>query len=485
MTTPTGKIPPHFIVIVPGYMGSRLRDRKSGDLAWVNIPGLLKNPLRIRQSLENLFEKLAYPNDDLEPDGIIDQVVFVPPLFKQEQYGRLVEALQNMGYEYDPVTPRANIPAVYTFAYDWRQDNRKSALQLGEAIDRWRARHPGAKAWLIGHSNGGIVSRWYIEKEGGKDYTERLFLMASPWDGAPKALQVLLEGLQMMFLRIFSAYDISKLTRKLILTFPSYYQLIPYTNPFVRDLDNQSVNLFADPNWLENRHDQTLLLDGRRFNEELGTSLSVETLCFFGNKKPTTTAGLLRTAAGGQWLGIDWDRTEAGDGTVPVRSAVHPNAQQKLPFVVGHGDIYVNPAVLEILEWELVRKFQLGVLAEAVTSRLRIQFEPDKDVYSPAEAIHMWSTVADLEQDTPVSGARINSRLLWREALPGSLSQPPWNLPELTLEEIPGSPGRYEGSLSAPLVEGYYTLQAVVESGTEAPVILEELILVEKEPIPA
>ncbi len=36
--------PKHFIVIVPGYMGSLLRDKKKGDIVWLDVAGLLKNP---------------------------------------------------------------------------------------------------------------------------------------------------------------------------------------------------------------------------------------------------------------------------------------------------------------------------------------------------------------------------------------------------------------------------------------------------------
>ena len=47
----------------------------------------------------------------------------------------------------------------------------------------------------MGHSMGGIAARWYIEKEGGRDFVSRLFLMASPWNGAPKAMHSIFMGL--------------------------------------------------------------------------------------------------------------------------------------------------------------------------------------------------------------------------------------------------------------------------------------------------
>lgn len=117
--------------------------------------------------------------------------------------------------------------ALYTFPYDWRQDNRLSARQLGDAIARWRKRHSGAEAWIIAHSNGGIVARWYIEKEGGKDRVGRLFLMGSPWDGVPNMMWMLFHGLDTLFRRRFNLFDIPRRSRDLFRTFPSAYQLLP------------------------------------------------------------------------------------------------------------------------------------------------------------------------------------------------------------------------------------------------------------------
>ncbi len=198
---PQGGVPPHFIVIVPGYMGSLLKDKHTGEIVWLDFPGLLKNPLKIGDAITNMLDKMIYPNPDLEPAGILNQVLVAPPLFKQEQYIRLAEKLAEWGYKIDPEAPKASNLCAYTFSYDWRQDNRISGRQLGGFVAQLEKRHPGAKAWLIGHSNGGIISRWYIQKEGGKDHVGRMFYMASPWDGAPKALMVLMNGLEAMGLK--------------------------------------------------------------------------------------------------------------------------------------------------------------------------------------------------------------------------------------------------------------------------------------------
>jgi pimeloyl-ACP methyl ester carboxylesterase len=481
------EVPPHFIVIVPGYMGSKLRDRMTGEIVWVDSSTIPWNPLQWRGWLDWLMKTMTYPNDNLEAVGIMDEVVFVPPWAKQEHYNRLVNALLGMGYKADaaqcfgyaggqqPFDERSL--NCYAFAYDWRQDNRLSARQLGEAIARWRSYHEGAPAWIIAHSNGGLVARWYIEKEGGKESVGRLFLMGSPWDGTPKAMHMAFSGLDTLFRRSFNWFNIPERTRNLLRTFPSIYQLIPHVNPFLRDAGNENVSPFTNNEWLEDARLRELLKSGQLFNEELGTKLSVETLCFFGTRHLTPTSGRLSFAAANSWSGIVWDETEEGDGTIPVRSAVHPKAQEKVPYPVSHGDIYVNDAVLEKLKFELMDKYRL-TRAAVVTSNLKIVFEPDKDIYAPGEAVNLWVTVHEQDNSRPVSRANIRVQLTWQQALPGSQPEVlPRPLPEIRLVEKEA--GRYEGSLLAPDVEGYYELRCLVKTARLREFTLEELIAVE------
>ena len=485
MSNQLGGVPPHFIVIVPGYTGSKLRDRTTGETVWVDFASIPKNPFLWDDWVDHLLETMAYPNDNLEPAGIMDEVIYVPPWAKQEHYSRLVKALEAMGYQADPARYPENELNVYGFDHDWRQDNRISARQLGEAIERWRAHHPGAKAWIIGHSNGGIVARWYIEKEGGKEHVAKLFLMGSPWDGSPKAMTMLFGGLETLFRRRFNPFNIAERSRDLLRTFPSFYQLIPVHDPFLRDVNNQNVDPFSDVSWLDNDQQRQFLLDAQHFNEELGTTLSVETLCFFGRKKPTTTHGVLRFEASGRWSDIEWHATEAGDGTIPERSAVHPHAHAKLPFAVGHGDIYVNPAVLEFLEWELIDKYRGLERAVVTTPELSVLFEPDRDAYAPGETITLSAQVLGAEDEAgrrqPVENAVVKAQLAWQEPLPGD-EMPPSRVGSVQGRLSPvADPGQYTGELQAPEQEGYYQLTAVVDVVGQAPITLSELIVVEEE----
>ncbi len=102
------RIPPHFLVIVPGMMGSKLRDRRTGKLVWLDFDDFPLNPFEWDDWVENLLGQVAYPNDNLEPAGIMDRVMFMSPWARQEQYSRLLEALEGMGYNFDPTLPEVS-----------------------------------------------------------------------------------------------------------------------------------------------------------------------------------------------------------------------------------------------------------------------------------------------------------------------------------------------------------------------------------------
>jgi len=486
MENTPGKPPPHFLVFIPGYMGSRLRSKSTGKTIWLDIPRLIQNPFEIGSELEQLFKEMRYPNDDLEPDGVMDQLIFLPTLFKQEQYIRLIDIFTEWGYHYSESGEIAQDPAIYSFAYDWRQDNRLSARILAKRIETLKQHHPGTQAWIIAHSNGGIIARWYIEKEGGKDHVSRLFLLASPWDGAPKSIQVLQNGLDIFFLRLFNRYGVQELLRQVALTFPSFYQLIPAHLPFLQEVGGKPYHPFKDTRWLENPEQQQKLADAFEFYRELGVESSVETLCFFGIKQPTVSRGIASLSIDGKIEEIRWSYDEEGDGTIPIHSALHPQAAQKLPYAAGHGDLYIYPALLDKLKFELINRYVYGALAAVSLGRVTARFESDSDAYTPGQTIHVWAQVLFRDTRLPIFEARVSVRAVYKVALPDITGQPIPTVPHsetptIVLEESGKTRGFYEGNLPAPMHPGYYDLIAVVQTKYEPAIEIKEMILVDQD----
>ncbi len=474
-------VPSHYLVIIPGFMGSKLRDKETGEFVWVNLSSLPPNPFEWEVWLDRMLTRLKYPNDALEAVDVMDEVIFVSPWAKQEHYVRLLEMLEGMGYKVNPTKYSEQERNVYSFPYDWRQDNRKSAVQLGEAIEHWNSYHPGAKAWIIAHSNGGLVARWYIEKLGGKERVERLFLMGSPWDGTPKAMVVLTDGLDTLFRRRFNIFDIPQQTREVMRTFPCAYQLIPTNSQFLRDSYGKMVDPFTNSLWLDTQKEKQYLSDALSFNQELGKTSSIETICFFGRKNSTTSGGIVSFGAGDVWKKIEWEKIELGDGTVPEHSAVFPEAKSSYPFSASHGDIYVNSAVLDVLEWELFGKFHVAKRAILVNERIAVISQMERDAYKPGEWIPIHFLVNESKDDRrPISGAQVRFQMVWRQPLPGNRNRFSARIPlGVALTESKEVPGSYHGSIEAPLDEGYYEIRTAVTIRGQSPVLLSEMVIVE------
>jgi pimeloyl-ACP methyl ester carboxylesterase len=469
------RVPPHFLVLVPGMMGSKLRDRRTGKIVWLDFDSFPLNPFEWDDWVEQMLDEVAYPNDNLEPAGIMDRVMFMAPWARQEQYSRLLEALEQMGYCFDDGAPECN---AHTFAYDWRQDIRISGRQLGDAIERWRVLHDGAPAWVIGHSMGGIAARWYIEKEGGKDFVSRLFLMASPWNGAPKALSTIFMGLDLFMRARLNPLKIRELTRRTVRSFPSAYQILPHREFYLTDSQGRRVDPFTNTEWLDDDTQRGLLADARKFNEELGNTLSVETLCFFGRKHTTVSRGIAVVDPAGLWDAITWESSPAGDGTVPETSAVHEAASQKLPFSATHGNIYVHPGVLEVLQWELHDRFLAGAGVQPPVSRnalavaveqeqvrpgapVRLRASVDGEVSAAAQALLDAEPSPDSmlpERLEEVRDGRIHVQLAWQSGLPGNPPLPA--VPDVVFGILirDSETGEYAGEIRVPFAEGYYRL---------------------------
>lgn len=482
-TAPVLAPPPHFIVFIPGFLGSKLRDRTTGKIVWLDFGSVPLNPLEWEGWLNELFEKMHYPNPNLEPAGLIDDVMFVPPWIKQEQYSRMLKMLESWGYRVDPLKHTDKELNVYTFAYDWRQDNRISARQLKDQIDVWRALHPGEQVWLIGHSNGGILSRWYIEKEGGKDIVSRLFLLASPWDGSPSAVYMLFHGLDTLFRVRFNLFDIPERTRQALRSFPAMYHLIPQAHEFLRGPNNQVIDPFTGQAWLDDPQQIALLEDGRRFNQELGNHLSVETVSFVGRKLETRAGGRVHMGNNARWDGIEWFESQIGDGTLPEYTAFYPDARVNMPVIAEHGDIYVNPALMDMLRLELIDKYtkmQAGVLEDNKPQTDAVTVL-DRPTYSPGDRVNVQINVRKVKDGTSIRRAILKARVNWLQGLPGSTEvMAPSELPAIVLNENPDVPGQYEGHLMAPAQEGYYQLETQMRIPLQDEMTLHDIFVVEQ-----
>jgi len=270
-------------------------------------------------------------------------------------YTSLVDRLTRLGYQ--PVSPDPSAPAgnLLIVPYDWRLSNRYNGRRLKTlvepALERWRARggkDRAAKVSFVCHSMGGLVARWYIAKEGGVEVTRKLITLGTPYRGAAKAADQLVNGVRRDLGPL--AVDLTLFARSL----PSLYQLLPAyacIENGARTMD--ALGFLGDASTLPEL-ETARVADALKFYAELEAAeepLPIADLRhpITGIKQPTCTT--LRATTGTlEVLETYADVYTAGDGTVPAVSgpkgvALDSNVLKRIADK--HGALQCNKAVLD------------------------------------------------------------------------------------------------------------------------------------------
>jgi pimeloyl-ACP methyl ester carboxylesterase len=310
------------VVIVPGFAGSTLW--RGNEKIWPTRAALL-------------HPDLMRVDHALEARGLVDEVVIVPNLIKQDRYSPLTNYLkENLHYE--------SGRDLLEFGYDFRQDNRDSARRLAAAIDTWNVSRP---ITIIAHSMGALVSRYYLECLGGRSKVERAIFLGGPHVGTPYAFMSLLSGPNLLPLGLLN----SRL-RDVLAGYPSWYQILP-TYPFASD-QRAGFEVLADESWLEDSH-RPLLRNARKFRAELGAACSIPSVCVFGYDIKTVTSVAVEREESGACRRASFLMEPRGDGLVPefsgllTGSEIHPVHQH-------HGSLHSDSDVKMRLKLELTRE---------------------------------------------------------------------------------------------------------------------------------
>ncbi|MCK4726316.1 MAG: hypothetical protein KAT29_10950, partial [Anaerolineales bacterium] len=324
MGLPAGR---RTVVFVPGLMGSELW--LGSERVWPNIKMMLTNP-----------EIFIYPSDiPLEPRGIVDEVVIVPNLIKQDQYNRLGDYLVGelkFQREVD----------FFEFPYDWRQDVRISARQLGELIESLDTSQPIV---IIGHSLGTLVTRYYVECLGADKRVERVILMGGPHKGAVKGLVSMLVVPEVLPFGLMG-----ERLRKILMTYPSTYQIMP-DYAVGTDQHGAEINFLEDGDWLDPEH-LPLLKMGQDFRRELKPTTDIPSVSVFGYGIKTKSNVTIQRNANGKIESVDYQSENIGDGSVLEQSAFLPGSEIH-PVRQHHGSLFVDNDVKMRLKLELLRPY--------------------------------------------------------------------------------------------------------------------------------
>jgi pimeloyl-ACP methyl ester carboxylesterase len=144
------------IIIIPGLMGTTLLNAK-GEEVW---------PKSASNLAFSRFDDLATgsENDGIVPGRLFDSLAGI------DFYGTLLDTLEQVG-RYEKSKAGIPVPALlkdkrryYVFLYDWRKSNFEAVQGLHALIEQIRQdyRNPALKVDIIAHSNGGLISRYYL-----------------------------------------------------------------------------------------------------------------------------------------------------------------------------------------------------------------------------------------------------------------------------------------------------------------------------------
>jgi pimeloyl-ACP methyl ester carboxylesterase len=350
------------VVLLPGITGSVLA-RADGKEIWSPSGGAIWRAITsLGGSIKDLELDPAGSDDGVTAPRLIPDVTVVPGLVKIDGYSRieryLVEKLE--------LIPGRNY---FPFPYDWRRDNRQSARRLQEQgmkwLQAWRASSGAtdARLVLIGHSMGGLVSRYFLECLEGWKATRALITLGTPHRGSLNAVDFILHGMKKGVGPF--GLDLTPLLRSL----PAVYQLLPiYPCIDIGGAELARVAAAAEAGRLPNV-DPARAAAARQFHTEIEEAQAANArqaaytdggyaqFPIVGIEQPTYqsvrvrggTAELLRSYS---------DRDMGGDGTVPRVSATPielSDSEREIYAAEMHGSLQNADGALANLHGVLTR----------------------------------------------------------------------------------------------------------------------------------
>ena len=216
------------VVVIPGIMGSALRDTTTGRPLWGLRPDWYARAWAGRETLRALMltdDERAGRIGRVEATGLLRFPAFSPVLAGFEPYTTLCDRIRAMV---------ASPKAVLEFAYDWRlpieHNARRLATAACEHLARWRAcceheaarrtrpDHRPAQLVLVAHSMGGLLCRALALES---DDVRATITLGTPFDGAAKVAVLLSSG------RGAPLPQPRRRLRRLAATLPGLHDLLP------------------------------------------------------------------------------------------------------------------------------------------------------------------------------------------------------------------------------------------------------------------
>ncbi|MFD6969202.1 hypothetical protein [Streptomyces sp. NPDC059979] len=363
------------VVLLPGITGSVLT--RSGKDVWAPSASAVLGALT---SLGRSLQSLELGADDWRVDDLGDGVVAdrlvpdlhtLPGLWKIDGYTAIEKFLLA---QFDLKEGQNYFP----FPYDWRRDNRAAARRLAAQstgwLRNWRAAsgNAGAQLVLIGHSMGGLVSRYYVEALGGWKDTRAIVTFGTPYYGSLNAVDFLCNG----FHKRIGPFeqDLTRLLRSLT----ALHQLVPvykcvYGPDGVASVPAKAALPGWQPQWSSHLTDFFEEMEQAAATNRLDPAWESNQVVYHpivGMDQPTRqSVRIVDHRVESLMARADLD--EGGDGTVPKLSAALSGTEDARTFVPQkHGSLQNQDAMLDHLKGILqsLHDIRIDDLRAAVTS---------------------------------------------------------------------------------------------------------------------
>ena len=350
--------PTDLVVVLPGILGSTLA--QDGHLVWAPSAGSALRAIGTFGASITRLELPAgigddHPHDGVEPTALMPDLHVLPHIWTPVKgYDKLLARLRSLGYR-EPGGPGAPPGNLLPVPYDWRLSCRFNGQRLGSiiepALERWQAQggaYGAARVVFVCHSMGGLIARWYIEKCGGAEITRKLITLGTPYRGAARALDQLVNeahhGLGPLGL------SLTGFARSM----PSLHQLLPEYACLAHEDDLARTTDVTLPGL-----DTGMVADAMRFHADLRDAETARpdslqaTYAIVGVHQ--TTATTARLAGGRIELLATYQGDDLhGDSTVPIVAAcrsdvrMDSNTLRRVPDK--HGNLQRNKAALDEVE---------------------------------------------------------------------------------------------------------------------------------------
>lgn len=220
------------VVIVPGIMGSELREASTGRVIW-GVGAAVANAARL--GYRERMRSLAVGDDEragrigrVVPTGLLAVPDWAYGLGGFEPYRDLVTTVREALIHPD---------GVLEFGYDWRLSVEHNARILAGAarkhLDAWRS-HPAVREFqdeyqddrfprlvFVAHSMGGLLVRAMVATDDMPFDIRTVLTLGTPFEGSAKALGLLAHG------RGAPVPMPAEITRDVSRTMPGVYDLLP------------------------------------------------------------------------------------------------------------------------------------------------------------------------------------------------------------------------------------------------------------------